>query len=127
MPIENFGLREAVVDATEEVITVYLHIGNPGGAGTSNRVPSAVFGGADIDAGAAGWTIHGSEGRAEVSDDINFGNAGQAVNLVSWYSLFKGANFYARRELAAEVNIANGANMILTGSTVTIEFTSVDV
>ena len=56
-----------------------------------------------------GWTIHGSQGRAEVTDDLDFGNIDPAVNGVSWYSLFKGANYYDSRAQAASLNIANGS------------------
>ena len=58
--------------------------------------------------------------------DIDFGNAGAAVNGVSWYSLFRGATFYARRALAASMNIANGAPVTLAGDSIVIEITSSD-
>lgn len=126
MAIENFGLREAVLAATDDVITVRLHTGNPGAAGTTNRVPTGTLGSVDVAAGSTGWTIHASQGRAEVAADLDFGNAAAAATGVSWISMFKGANFYARRELAAPMDIANGAPVTLTGSTVVIEFTSTD-
>lgn len=126
MAIENFGLRRAILDATSDVTTVYLCTGNPGVNGTSNRVSTGTLAGVDIPADAAGWTIHATQGRAEAADDLDYGNAGAAVNGVSWLALFKGNTFYARRELSASEDIANGAPVVLTGSTVVIEFTSSD-
>lgn len=126
MPIENYGLREAVIDATEESITIYLHTGNPGSNGTANRVSSSALPSRTIAAGATGWDIHATQGHAEVAADVDFGAAGAAVNGINWYSMFKGSNFYARRQLAASYNVANGANFTLTGSEIDIEFLSSD-
>ena len=126
MAIENAGLREMVVALVEDNMTIYLHTGDPGSAGTSNRVPSSALRPQTI-TGGSGWTVHGTRGRANVAANISFGNAGAAVTNVSWYSLFKGSTFIARRQLAGSgTNIANGAPVSLTGSTIVIEVTSSD-
>ena len=124
-PIENYGLREAALGAVGDDITVYLHTGNPGSNGTSNRVASSSIGSATITA-TSGWTIHATQGHAELSGDLDFGNANAAVAGISWTSMFKGSNFFARRELAAPMDAANGAPVTITGSSVVIEFTSTD-
>ena len=48
------------------------------------------------------------------------------MNGVSWISMFDGTDYFARRELAASVNIANGAPVSITASTMVIEYTSTD-
>ena len=126
MAIENFGLHDAIVDAVGDIITVRLHAGNPGTAGTANRVTDLSTQSVDIAAGASGWTIHATEGSAEVTNDLDFGNATSAITGVNWYSMFKGTNFFARRLLSASMDIADGAPVTLTGSTIDIEFTSTD-
>lgn len=125
MPIENFGLREMVQAAISDAITVYLHTANPGTNGMTARVTALTTAAPTITA-TTGWTLHGTQGRAEVASDVSFGNATQAIPGVSWYSLFKGGSFYARRALASSMNIANGAPVTLTGSTIVIEVTSSD-
>ena len=124
MPLENPALNEAIDNAVADDITLYLNIGDPGVNGTAGRVtqlttPSVVLSTAD-------WAVHAVNGRANVNANPSFGNATAAVNGVSWYSMFKGSVFWARRELAAAMNIANGAPVTLTGTTVVVEFTSVD-
>ena len=126
MPIESFGLREAVAQNTESALTVYLHTGDPGTAGTTNRVAAGTLGSADIPAAGTGWTYHATLGRATMTTDLSFGNANAAVNGVSWISMFDGTDYFARRELAASVNIANGAPVSITASTMVIEYTSTD-
>ena len=124
MPLENAALNEAIDNALADDITVYLNIGNPGVTGTSGRVTNLTT--ASVVLATADWTINATTGHAEVSDDLDFGNASAAINGVNWYSMFKGATFWARRALAASMDIANGAPVTLTGSTVEVEFTSVD-
>ena len=126
MPIEDYGLREMIIAATSDVITAYLHTGDPGTQGTANRVPSSTLGSVDIPAGTTGWNIHASEGSATAANNLDFGNAGAAVTAISWYSLFKGGNFYARRVFAAARTIGNGDPVVFTGSSITLEVTSVD-
>ena len=126
MAIEAYGLNEAVVEAVGDVITVYLHTGNPGGSGTANRVPTGALGGKDIPAGTSGWAIDASLGRAVAAANPDFGTAGEAVDNVSWMSMFKGTNFYARRALSASVDIALGAPVDLDKDTVVIDFNSTD-
>ena len=126
MAIENSGLREMILKAVDAAFTVYLHTGNPGVTGITNRVASTTLPSRNISAGSAGWTIHGTQGRAEVTDDIDFGTAGAGVNSVSWYSLFKGGTFYARRALATSQDIAIGAPVTLAGDSIVIEVTSSD-
>lgn len=124
MPIATAVLRAHVIEDTNDEITVYLHTGDPGAAGTANRVPAASLGSATI--ADDGWTVHASNPRAEVTDDIDFGTASAAINGVSHYSLFKGAALYATRALPAAVNIANGAEVVMTGSTVVVSYSSAD-
>ena len=38
MAIENYGLREMILKAVDAAFTVYLHTGNPGVTGITNRV-----------------------------------------------------------------------------------------
>ena len=124
MPLENPALNEAIDNALADDITVYLNKGNPGSNGTAGRVTALTT--ASVTLATANWTINATSGHAEVTADIDFGNATAAINGVNWYSLFKGNVFWARRALAASKDIANGAPVTLTGSTVEIEFTSVD-
>ena len=126
MPIEDYGLRRAILDATEGVLTCYLHTGNPGNNGTNNRVPTSTLGSVAIPAGSTGWNIHASEGSAVAADDLDFGTAGAAVTAINWYSLFRGNNFFSRRLLAAARNIADGEGVVLASSSITLEYTSVD-
>ena len=125
MAIKNFGLREMIVEAVGDDMTLYLHTGDPGTAGTANRLPTATLAGQTITA-TTDWTIHASQGRAEIADDVDFGNAGAAATGVNWYTLFKGANYYADRGLTAAMDVANGAPVTLTGSSVVVEITSTD-
>ena len=125
MPIATSVLRAHVIDDTNDQITVYLNTGNPGSAGTANRVPSGSLGSATIPAN--GWTVHATNATASVSSDINFGTASAAVNGVAYYSMFKGSALYATRAIVGgSVNFASGTEVVLTGSTVTVEYTSTD-
>lgn len=124
MPIAPAVLRAHVIDDTDDEITVYLHTGDPGANGTANRVPAASLGSATI--ANDGWTVHASNPQAQVTNDIDFGTANAAINGVSHYSLFKGSALYATRALAATVNIANGAEVVMTGSTIMVEYASSD-
>ena len=91
MPIRVPILRDHVIDDINQTVTVYLHTDDPGNAGTANRVPNTSLGSATITA-TTGWTVHATNARAEVADDIDFGTAQAAINGVSWYSLFSWGN-----------------------------------
>ena len=125
MPIEVYGLREAIDGLIEDVITVYLHTGDPGSAGTSNRVASGSIGSTTI-AATSGWTKHATLGRATAASDLEFGSASAAVTGVSWISMFKGTNFFARRALSASKDVANGADVSIDAADVVINVTSTD-
>jgi len=124
MAIEAHGLTEMITALTEDAITVHLHTGDPGSAGTANRVPTAAFGSVTIAAGATGWTIAG--GVATAKANLDFGTAGQAVTGVSWMSMFKGSTFFARRALSASQDIANTDPVVLVASSVKLEVSSSD-
>ena len=40
MALENFALREMVIEAVGDVVTTHLHTGDPGANGTTDRVPT---------------------------------------------------------------------------------------
>ena len=125
MAIENYGLREMILTAVDDDITVYLHTADPGSAGTTSRVASASIGSATITA-TSGWTIHATQGHAEAASDISFGVALAAVTGVTWVSMFKGTNFYARRVLQSSMDVAIGSTVSVTASSIVLEVTSTD-
>ena len=61
MAIEDAGLKEDVTNAVANNMTIRLHTGNPGAAGTANRVPVATLPARTI-TGDSGWDIHASRG-----------------------------------------------------------------
>lgn len=125
MPIAAAVLRAHVIDDTNDEITVYLHTGDPGAAGTADRVPAGSLGSATIPAN--GWTVHASNPRAEVTDDIDFGAAMADIAGISHYSLFKGNVLFATRALdGAAVNVASGVEVVLSGSSIVVVYTSPD-
>ena len=122
MPIESYGLGRARADAVSDDTIVYLHTGDPGAAGTTDRVTDLTTPAVTIP--ASGWTV--SEGRAEASDDLDFGAASADIAGISWMSMFKGTDFYIRREVDTPTDVTDGQPVVVTGSTVVIEFTSTD-
>lgn len=126
MPFETFAQnRRRNADVSDGYI-VYLHTNDPGANGTENRVPAAVVAGAAIAAGAAQWDVT-TDAQATLASDLSFGNAGQAQNGVTWVSIFTDAgDYFARRQLASSVDIANGAPVILQASSFVWRYTSTD-
>ena len=126
MPFSTFANNRRRDNDVADGYTFYLHDGDPGANGTANRIPGAVVGGAAVAAGAAQWDVT-TDGEATLAADLSFGNAGQAQTGVTWYSVFTDAgDFFARRELAATMNIANGAPVILSSSSIVWRYTSTD-
>ena len=124
MAIEAAGLNEAVDDAVEENIELRLHTGDPGSAGTANEIPTSTFTRPTI-TGGGGWTVAGEV--ATLAANPSFGNAGAGVNGVSWVSMWKAGTFWARRALdSLGMDVALGAPVSLTASTLTITATSTD-
>ena len=126
MAIESYGLGQLVNAAVADVITVRLHTGDPGPNGSANLIGLDVLPRVDIPAGAGGWTITAANGHAETKADVDFGNAKKAVNNVGWYSLFKGANFFARRQLAQQKNVVANAPVSIDAGTIDITVSSAD-
>lgn len=123
MAVESDGLNEAVMDAVAENITLRLHTGNPGTNGTSNLIATSTLD-RPVITGGSGWSIVGAVATPTANPD--FGVAGVAVNGVSWLSMFKGVDFWGRRELAAPMDVVLGAPVALTRTTLTVTASSVD-
>ena len=127
MAFESYGLTQMITEIIDGTISFRLHTGNPSTTGNANLIAAA-----DLDrpnvAGTASWTLTDITNgrRAQLNADLDFGNAAQAITGVSWLSYFEGANFIARRELSASVDIANGAAVSITAATVRLEITSTD-
>ena len=94
--------------------------------GLRTGFPLSALGSVDIPAGTTGWNIDGTLGRATVLTDLAFGNALEAITGVSWVSMFKGANFWAKRELVVAMDVDLGAPVTVTASTIVINVTSTD-
>ena len=122
MPFTAPALATALA-ALIPTLTVHLHTGDPGAAGTTNRVPSTSIGSATIPS-PSGFNLQGN--TATAADDLDFGTASAAVSGVSWMSVFNGNSYWARRELAAPMDVANGAAVVVTASTFVFAITSTD-
>ena len=131
MPVLAAGLTEAVTDAVAEDIQVLLHTEDPGAAGTAGRITTLSIPAPVIDGGA--WTVTGASAVPDA--DVSFGTASVAITGASWYSLWKRPvgqtsgdfdRYWAKRELLAPTNIANGAPVSLTASTLQITASSTD-
>ena len=121
MPFTDAALQEALTALTPE-LTAYLHVGNPGTAGTANRVATTAIGSATIPVN--GFTISG--GTATAVNDLDFGDASADITGISWVSVFAGSTFYARRELAAAMDVSDGSGVNIAASSITFTVTSID-
>ena len=54
------------------------------------------------------------------------GTASAAAGTAAWYSLWDGANFMARREFAAAMVIADGAEVSVAAGTIDLTPSSMD-
>lgn len=125
MPFTDATLAQAVTAMIDAALTVHLHTGDPGSAGTDDRVATSVVGSASI-SGTSAWTTSDNGRTATLDDDLDFGTAAAAATGVSWISIFEGTTLWATRELAAAMDIAVGAEVAITGSTVSLTLTSTD-
>ena len=129
-PAENAARRDNRIASD---ISVRLHTGDPGNAGTANEIPAGSVGTRrpTISGGDTGWDKAGGTdatptATATPKTDPDFGNATQAINGVSWVSYFRGAAYVGKRQLAAPQDVANGAPVSLAASTMTWSFASTD-
>ena len=127
MAFESYGMTQMLTEIIDGTISVRLHTGNPSSTGNANLIATSSLDRPNV-AGIASWTLTDITNgrRAQLNADLDFGNASQAINGVDWISFFEGANFVARRELSASVDIANGAAVSVTAATVRLEITSTD-
>ena len=127
MAFESYALNQMMTEIVDGTLTFRLHDGDPGANGTANLIPDTQLDRPDV-TGAASWSFTNITNgrRLSLTADLDFGNASQMIAGVSWLSYFESANFVARRELSAPVDIANGAAVSITAATVRLEITSTD-
>ena len=147
MPIVASRLQAHVEDDVSVEVEVRLHTGDPGSSGTANEVALSSLTIPVWPVIAAGHTTSGGWVGAAVTngygvtkrdaasgpdsmDDLSFGNASSAISGVSWVSYWRGASgsrvYFAKRQLASGADIADGAPISLTRTTIRIEYTSTD-
>ena len=122
MPFHTNANNERRDRCVEDAFTVYLHKGDPGNNYTANRVSQ--LNAQTIAAGADKWNL--TNGQAVLKANIEFGMPSADVNGVDWISFFKGASPYAKRQLAAPMNIVTTLPVIIAASSVVFQFTSSD-
>ena len=116
--------RNALIsDLISDIDQVRLHVGDPGANGTASLVTGGGYSNQALS--AANWTPDTSDGTAELGE-VDFGTASAAWGTVSWYSLWDGGSFRARREFTTARPIANGAAVTITANTITLSVTSTD-
>ena len=113
----NYGLNIAADALSNRTITVMLHTGAPGNAGTANQIT-----GAEVDVAASGWTTAAS-GASETSGDTDFGVLSTSISrTVSDYSLWDGNNFIGWGDMSSNVVVAANESFTLNSGTVSMEF-----
>ena len=108
------ALNIAADAVAERTISVRIHSGAPGNAGTGNRI-----GAFSQDIAANGWTAAAS-GRVENSAAVAFGAIGAVT--VRHYSLWAGATFLGWGDLAAAVVVSAGETFSIDANTIDILF-----
>lgn len=128
MPLFNNLLRELVAKSVDAAITVRYHTGDPGTNGTANLLGSSDLSipGPQIAAGASGWTLDATLGRATRTAVLSFGNAQRAITGISHISMVKGGAVIGTRALVEAFDAELGAPVSLTGGTLILNVTSTD-
>lgn len=116
--VSGYLLNKAVNGITADDLSVRLHSGDAGAAGTQNRI-----GNISATAAAASWTDGGAgaldDGVSEYTPDLGFGVlSNSASNTVRGYSLWDGANFMIAQDLAAAVVVAANESFVISGGTI---------
>lgn len=113
--VSDAALNIAADAVTSQAITVRLHDGAPGDAGTGNRIGTV-----SQTVAAGGWTA-ASGGISETAADVVFGVLSTTQShTVTAYSLWRGNTFLGWADLQA--NVAVAANEAFTITAGTIEF-----
>lgn len=116
-------LNLAANDVTNRTISVRIHSGAPGNAGTANRIGTH-----EVDVAAAGWTAAAS-GASETTADTDFSVLDTANSqTVMAYSLWNGGTFlgwgdvYQAGTTTVGVAVAANEEFKLNAGTVEISF-----
>ena len=124
MPYSSTELIRDITAKIAAVLTVRLHTGDPGANGTANRTTDLATPEPEIPAGNAGWTRNNNS--ASNTAAVQFGAASDAINGISWYSLWRAGVFVGRRALQAAMNAADGSNVSIAAGTIVLTETSAD-
>ena len=117
MPFSNYTLKLAIDQVIDRTIGVRIHSDDPGVNGTQNEISNAN----GVDRGeiaAGGWTRDVTTEEVENTAPVVMGTASSVGGTASWYSLWDGANFMARRMFVAPMNIADGAEVTVAAGTI---------
>ena len=111
MPFSDTERNRVADYGTASNMTIRVHTGDPGTAGTSNRIGSveAALASTNWSAAASGISSY----NAQVVFTVLSTTAEQTVR---WYSLWRGGTFVGREEMSSAVAVpANGVFIINSG------------
>ena len=119
MTVTAYALNLAADELTGRTVTIKLHTGDPGSAGTDNAVS-----GAEEDVAASGWS-DASSGRTANSSAVSFGVLSTSGSTtVSHYSLWDSSNLMGYDSLSADVTVAANESFSLNADTAAFNLSS---
>ena len=116
MTVSAYCLNLGADAIANRTISIRLHDGAPGSAGTANRIGTV-----SEDVAASGWS-DASDGDFDNDSDISFGVLSSAdSNDVSHYSAWAGSNFLWHAALDSTVTVAANESFKLNSGTVGLD------
>ena len=117
----NYALSLAADEVANRTLTVKIHTGAPGNAGTASVIQKS---GSDVavDVAANGWKA-AVNGRVENQNAVAFGVLSTTASItVTDYSLWDGANFVGWADLGSNVTVAANEEFSIDAATIDILF-----
>ena len=117
MPLSNTELNRLADNIVANELRCYIHSGNPGSSGTSNRITPST-GDAYRTLAASDWSS-ASNGDVEYEEDVEYGVLDTSNNqTVQYWSIFRVNAFVASGTISPNITVTAGGTFKINTDTI---------